>query len=77
MYIKLNGIESVKEFIKITEKYEEDILVTNYKYIVDGKSILGVLSLNLLEKLYVTIIASDKEIKQDFYNKLTKWEVKE
>lgn len=49
MKININTIEKAKEFVSICSKYHDgDILVKQNKYAVDGKSILGIFSLNLV-----------------------------
>ena len=53
MFIKLKTIDDVKEFVNICSKYDVDIDVKQGKFTVDGKSILGIFSLNLIEGLSV------------------------
>lgn len=45
--INLRDIESVKEFVAITNAYDYDIDVISGRYTVDAKSVLGIFSLNL------------------------------
>lgn len=51
--IKLSSMESVKEFIRAAEQCDFDINVFYNRFIIDAKSILGVLSLDLSRKLTV------------------------
>ena len=75
MFIKLKTIDDVKEFVNICSKYEVDIDVKQGKFTVDGKSILGIFSLNLIEGLSVYILTPDEKIAEDFKRKIFKWNV--
>ena len=59
--IKLNSTEDVKNFNAAAEKLVGDIDVRCERYIVDGKSIMGLLSLNLTKPLTVEIINDSEE----------------
>lgn len=76
MIIKLNTIEDVKKFTNICTHYHDaDIDVKQGRQIIDGKSILGIFSLNLLENLKVTIDSENDNSKIGFYNNIQKWKV--
>ncbi len=75
MFIKLKTIDDVKEFVNICSKYDVDIDVKQGKFTVDGKSILGIFSLNLIEGLSVYILTPDEKIAEDFKRKIFKWNV--
>lgn len=51
--IKLTELEDVKEFVHAAEKCDFDIDVFYNRVIIDAKSILGVLSLDLSRELTV------------------------
>ena len=74
--IILNTINKVKQFIRITNEFSCDIEVKVGKWIVDGKSIMAIFSLNLLEPLLARIDSDDiKEIES--FNRVMeefKWE---
>ena len=53
--IKLNTIEDAKEFVNIANIIPYDVSVKSDKYIVDGKSLLGVFSLALSKPIEVQI----------------------
>ena len=60
----LNTIPKVKSFVNIVDKFESDIDVMSGHYICDGKSIMALFSLNLLEPMVVKIHSeNDEEIK--------------
>lgn len=78
MTIELKTIQDVKEFIEITTKYpNDDIIVEQDRYRVDGKSILGIFSLNLLKPLKVIINSDYGNSKMAFYIDIERWRIKE
>lgn len=79
MKIRLKTIEDVKIFVEAaTRYYEGEIDIAQGKYMVDGRSIIGIFSLNLLEPIEATINnAPTKEVETNFYNFINKWKVEE
>lgn len=76
MKIKLNTVNDVKEFVGICEKYKAcSIDVKQGRWVIDGKSILGIFSLNLTEILSVIIDSNNEDSKLSFYKNITKWKV--
>lgn len=73
MFIKLNTIDDVKEFVNVCSKYDVDIDVKQGKFTVDGKSILGIFSLNLMDQLDVYILTQDEIVIRDFKQKICRW----
>lgn len=57
--IKLSSLEEVKEFVSEAGKCNFDIDVFYNRVIIDAKSILGVLSLDLTKKLSVDCMGYD------------------
>lgn len=57
--ICLRTVEDVKRFIDVTCSFKSDIDVITDRALVDGKSILGVFSLDLLQNIYARIISDD------------------
>ena len=51
--VMLNTIDAVKTFVTVTMRYDEDTFITDGKYIIDAKSIMGIFSLDLSKPLYV------------------------
>ena len=45
--VRLSSIEQVKSFVNITMAKDYDVDLTQGKYIVNGKSIMGIFSLDL------------------------------
>lgn len=76
MKIKLNTINDVKDFVETCEKYKGcSVEVKQGRWIVDGKSILGIFSLNLTEMLDVTVNYENEESRNIFYKDIEKWKV--
>lgn len=59
--IKLNVAEDVKEFVEAASKCDFDIDISYNRIIIDAKSILGVLSMDLTKKLTVLCYGEDSE----------------
>lgn len=77
MKIKLETIEDVHNFVSICSKYHGcNIDVKQGRQIINGKSILGIFSLNLLESMNVVIDSGDDNSKIGFYNNIQKWKEK-
>lgn len=53
--ISLSSIEMVKKFISITNAYEFAVNVLSDKYIINGKSIMGIFSLDLSKPVTVEV----------------------
>ena len=49
--IRLNAVADVKEFVRAAEKCEYDVDIFYNRVVVDAKSILGVMSLDLTKTL--------------------------
>lgn len=64
--IRLNSIDIVKKFVKITSSYESDIDVIADRAVIDGKSILGLFSLDLTQDMRVRIVTDDINERRKF-----------
>ncbi len=69
--IRLNELEEVKEFVHAAGKCDFDIDVSYNRIIIDAKSMLGVLSLDLTRELTVKYGGKDLQ----FENVLSKYTV--
>lgn len=58
--VRLKTVDDVKNFNHATSTIESDVLVSIDRYVVDGKSIMGLFSLNLNKDLKVTVIEKQK-----------------
>jgi hypothetical protein len=52
MDIKLTLISDLYDFLEVAQKHPSEVKLFQGNYSVDGKSILGVLALNLKEKFF-------------------------
>ncbi|MDE6434566.1 MAG: HPr family phosphocarrier protein [Lachnospiraceae bacterium] len=76
MKTKLNTIDIVKDFVEICSKYKDsNIDVIQGRYIISGKSILGIFSLDLTEPVNIVIDSENENSKVSFYNEIQKWKV--
>ena len=57
--VKLPLAENVKTFVNIVSKYPYDMDLRAGRYVVDAKSILGILSLDLSKPISMEIYADD------------------
>lgn len=55
MLIRLDSMKKVKEFVDIASHYAGKVKVSSGKYTVDGKSIMGIFSLELRDDLSLEI----------------------
>ena len=62
--IKLSSIEDVRKFNEYVNDVTGEVYLKQGRYVVSGKSILGILSLSLLDELELSI----DEPKDDFYD---------
>ena len=57
--IKLSLAENVKNFVNIANKYPYDIDLRVGRHVVDGKSILGIFSLDLSKTITVEVYSDE------------------
>ncbi len=57
--IKLPTIEAVQDFVDTVCEYDADISLSNGRFIVDAKSIMGIFSLDLRMPLTMTVDSDD------------------
>ena len=59
--IRLSTIADVRDFVNIVAAYDGDIDLISGRYVVDGKSIMGIFSLDLLAPIKLTIYSDNHE----------------
>ena len=59
--VKLSLIDDIKTFIKLSQSSGLDVLLKHNSYVVDGTSLLGIMSLNLSEPIIVDVIGTEDE----------------
>ena len=77
----MNGIkiklkyEDLKEFIKITTLFESNIDIIKDRYVVDAKSLLGVLSLDFTQPTMVVIHSVNEDEIVHFYDEMKRFAI--
>lgn len=59
--IRLNKTENIRKFTQVARSFSSDIDVMNDKTCIDGKSILGLFTLDLSKTAYAKIISDNKD----------------
>lgn len=72
-----NDIERVTDFVRICETFTENIDVIAGRYIVDAKSLMGVIAVCTTSSLKVRIITSNVYAIADFYDAIRDFIVEE
>ena len=57
--IRLGGVEDIRAFVNAAAMYEYDVDLRGGRYVVDGKSIMGIFSLDLSKPITLHIHADD------------------
>lgn len=70
MDIKLTLITDIYDFLEVAQNHPSDIRLYQNNYSVDGKSILGVLALNLKEKFLCVAGDGNYDDFKEFVNKM-------
>ena len=77
----MNGIkiklkyEDLKEFIKITTSFEPNIDMIKDRYVIDAKSLLGVLSLDFTQPTMVVIHSVNEDEIVRFYDAMKRFAI--
>ena len=72
--ISLSSVESVKKFVNIASKYKFPITLHSDNYIINGKSIMGIFSLDLSKPLTLKV---EQEVLQSFIDEISQFIVNE
>lgn len=72
MKVLLNNINTLKKVVNICNKYVDDVYATKDGYVVNAKSILGLLSLDLSEEVELTIDTYKDSTITNFYREIKK-----
>ena len=77
----MNGIkiklkyEDLKEFIKIVTSFESNIDMIKDRYVVDARSIMGIMSLDFTQPTMVVIHSVNEDEIVRFYDAMKRFEV--
>ena len=59
--IKLSTIADVRDFVNAVAAFDGEIDLSSGRYVVDGKSIMGIFSLDLLSPIKLTAHGTDTD----------------
>lgn len=68
--LTLGDIENIKKFVWLNEQSSFDVDAVSNRYVIDGKSILGMLSLDNSKEITIAIHEDDGPELEDYLNKL-------
>ena len=68
--VLLDTVDKVKVFVRCTSKFMRDVQLMSGRYVIDAKSILGVMSLDLSKPVLVSIHEDDVELADMLIKKL-------
>ncbi len=77
----MNGIkiklkyEDLKEFIKITTSFESNIDMIKDHYVIDARSIMGIMSLDFTQPTMVVIHSSNEDEIVRFYDAMKRFAI--
>lgn len=76
--IKLNLVTEVTRLAEIAQSREFDIMLRHNSYVVDATSILGIMSLNLSEPVYIDVVEREEGDALNLFKQLQdeKFEIK-
>ena len=69
--VKLKTIDNVTNFCNVASSINGNVTVTSGRYVVNGKSILGILSLTLGNFLEVSVTDASYENEDNFWRQLS------
>ena len=64
MFIKINDISDVSAFVNHASKVEKDVTIYKGKYVINGKSLLGMFSLDLTSGILVEFPKDEKDFEK-------------
>ena len=66
--IKLNTIDKMKDFVSRVSTFDCDVDILYGRYIIDGKSLMSIFSLDLMNSLKVVIHTDDYDELKRFFD---------
>ena len=75
--ISLNSIDKVKAFVNEISKFDCDFDLVSGRYVIDAKSIMGLLSLGIPKEIFIVIHTNNKDVISKFEEDISKWKVEE
>ena len=72
-YIKVDSVDKVKDFVKVTNKIVPDMDLIVGRYIIDTKTIMGIFSVDLTRKICLKIHSDNEKECTEIRKKLEKF----
>lgn len=69
--ILLSTIPAVRDFVNIVSRTDADIDLVSGRYVVDGKSIMGIFSLDLMNPIVLNAHTEDEAVIEQLMKDLT------
>ena len=73
MKVVLDNVNKVQDFVNTCSKFDCDVYMKSGRYIINAKSIMGVLSLNLSNPVDVKPDTTDISLTQRFFKNIVKF----
>lgn len=73
-FIRLSTIQDIRNFVEIVSLTDVEVDLSSNRYVVDGKSIMGIFSLDLLNPIKMIVHSDDCP---DLMEKLSRFIVKD
>jgi phosphotransferase system HPr-like phosphotransfer protein len=71
--VSIPSVQAVKEFVELNSRVHFDVDVGSDRFIIDGKSIMGLFSLNLSKPVTVSVQGEDKSPLEDYMTSIDKF----
>lgn len=73
MRIKLNTLNDANSFVKAIDKYDYDVDAVCGRYVIDAKSIMGLLSLGIPKEIDVVLHTNNRDVISKFEDDILPW----
>ena len=70
VYIKLQTINDVRKLVSVVEKYPFSVDLSEGRYLVDAKSLMGIFSLDLLQPIKLIAEKDDPNLFEELKDKI-------
>ena len=73
--VEIRTIDNAKKFVAIVRKFHEEVDIKQGRYTIDGKSIMGLFSLDITKPIWVEIKTHDSKRIVEFYHRMEEFVV--
>jgi len=74
--VKFENMKEIAQFVRLCEQFSEEIDVTDGRYIVNGKSIMGVSMISVSPNINATIITDNENKVAEFEEVLSPFDAR-